>query len=487
MIKSHQRKIAITGAVVIASFCALLAYSLRDYRLKYHGRPVISWVRAYTRSTDGAMSKELSQMGSLAYPYLKRELSMEESAISKLYEKFYNKAPAFLFRHLPQPIDPDRVRQNAMWGIITIGGQGMDIVPDLLACLNDPSENIRLLALNALAKRPESVMEAIPLLKQSITNVSSNYKIEYLAYWEKRTQSNEVEKVSRPGGAYPVESCRLLWKLSPDDKDFILPVLLKQFHNLQSSARVEAAELLFEIAPSLLTAYVPELIALCRSEGNATTFRFLGALGPVAREGASILVQGLKYPDSGTRMSAAGALGQIDAPSALVVPALIAALADENDAVRGNACISLGSFGLAAVNATPKLLSLMSEQRYYSRVYAAGALWRIDPAQRPQCIPVFEQALSSTNRFLKSWALGELWRIGPTADLFVPQITELIGDSDLSVQIGACKAVLAIDSGSLSTIVPILEKLKHSTNEYVVREASRLLQLQFGSSRTSIP
>ena len=89
-------------------------------------------------------------------------------------------------------------------------------------------------------------------------------------------------------------------------------------------------------------------------------------------------MKALKSPYQGVRFSSSDALGKIGGPDVLaVLPALIAALDDEDRWVRTHAAQALGPFGSAAKEAVPKIVRLLWEFGPGSEV--ATSLGRIGP------------------------------------------------------------------------------------------------------------
>jgi HEAT repeat protein len=98
------------------------------------------------------------------------------------------------------------------------------------------------------------------------------------------------------------------------------------------------------------------------------------------------LLNALRDPDSGLRMTAASALQFWNKRLDLVVPALTRALSDPDPSVRGNAATSLGNFGRAAIPAVPELLKLLQDTNDYPRRRAMEMLLKIDPEAAAKAI-----------------------------------------------------------------------------------------------------
>ncbi len=133
----------------------------------------------------------------------------------------------------------------------------------------------------------------------------------------------------------------------------------------------------------------PVLTNLLSSTNPTTRYRAADALAtalshPSAEVMArTALLSALGDPDDGLRGSAAYALGMSVGISRAhrdkVIPALTEALSDPHPTVRGNAAASLGNHGTNARPAVPRLLHLLQDTNAYPRQHSAQALPKIDP------------------------------------------------------------------------------------------------------------
>src|SRR5690606_25019878 len=96
------------------------------------------------------------------------------------------------------------------------------------------------------------------------------------------------------------------------------------------------------------------------------------ALGPAAKDAVPDLLHVLRNDDIGLlEVTVAVALGKIGTRA---VPALRAALADDNGRVRRGAAYALGLIGPNAYKAVPDLTKALQDREALVRVYAARAL-----------------------------------------------------------------------------------------------------------------
>jgi hypothetical protein len=130
--------------------------------------------------------------------------------------------------------------------------------------------------------------------------------------------------------------------------------------------------------------------------------RILDVIKPIPLE-IQEFIQTLRSVHPGFRKAAAEALGKIGDPVA--VPALIAALGDEDFFVSLFAGVALAEIGPAAV---PALLAALNDQRREVRIRAVDALWRIDD---PVTAPALIEALSDEDSEVRSRAADALEEI----------------------------------------------------------------------------
>jgi len=210
----------------------------------------------------------------------------------------------------------------------------------------------------------------------------------------------------------------------------------------------------------------------------------LGNLGPAAKGAVEALLPMLEDPDAVTRVRAAVALwqiehhaaaipalirisqqpgrgayqaavslGQIDAPAAAVVPALVAALRHAQSDVRRAAARSLGRLarneaGSPQRTVLPALTQALDAPDQRLRHGAAEALGWIGPPAVPELI----RALSNDSPAVRRSAARSLGRLGPAAQTAETALTNAVNDPDDSVGQTAYRALLQIRSSLSRTL-----------------------------------
>ena len=126
------------------------------------------------------------------------------------------------------------------------------------------------------------------------------------------------------------------------------------------------------------------------------------------------------------------------------IPALVAALKDEDRETRRNAIKTLGKMGTLAADAVPGLIDVMEEDDLGTRTCVVSALLDIGP----RAVPHLVRALSSRDASRRIHAaealdkMGGFHEIGSHAALAITTLTAVaVGDSDKDVRLAAIIAI----------------------------------------------
>ena len=164
-----------------------------------------------------------------------------------------------------------------------------------------------------------------------------------------------------------------------------------------------------------------------------------------------------------TRSRAADALGEKGPAAAKAVPALTAALEDEQQDVRSTAAWALGEIGSAAVSAKPALIRSLAKYDKYEFPNVGEALIKIGltGSETDTVVSILREALVQARRFYKkAYAAKLLGDIGPAASDAVPDLVRALhmtGDTDRDVCESAIDALGNI--GQKSTVPQIAKFL----------------------------
>lgn len=318
-----------------------------------------------------------------------------------------------------------------------------------------------------------------------------------------------------------------------------VPHLIEALHDEEVQVRKGAVMLLRRFGPLAKDA-LPGLIDATRDTNHwmrIYAIQALGSIGPSAEAAKPVLVQFLKDPHNEVRLEAACALAKIepggeDAIAGLfqvfrksngsnravrafaemdpvVIPYLVAALKDENPAVRGCASSTLSRIGEPAVPVLQKALSdpdgevrrlaasalgemrrsvnlptdaiysligLLEDKSPYVRrsaTRALGNIWAHTEAGEAgkTAISILVELLADGNAEVRRNAAYALWRIGPAAKVAIPALKNTQNDPDEEVREEVTDALYRLGGPEAAATVP---KLIEVLTRKPVRDGSEI-------------
>ncbi len=192
----------------------------------------------------------------------------------------------------------------------------------------------------------------------------------------------------------------------------------------------------------------PLVMALLKdpnSEVRASCGLAIRSYGAAAREAIPSLILALQDPSSYIRLNAAESLGKIASQipeDRLTVPALIDAMQDKDEQVRGSVLRGLETVGERAAPAIPVLLKTLRDH--------------------------------STKENLRDWILSILGRLAAKSDEIVPLLIQFLRDPDLRLRVTAIRA-LGNACPLARPAIPDLVQMSQDQDEHVRREASEAI------------
>lgn len=230
---------------------------------------------------------------------------------------------------------------------------------------------------------------------------------------------------------------------TPDPRArIVVPELIRILQNENEERPVRSLALLAleGMGPAAADA-VPVLIELL-PKNTPAVMKTLGGIGPAAQAAVPVLIKIFEGNDS-LVVDAAEALWRINKyPQA--IPAIYAALQDENVALRRTAAIALERLGTDAKAAAPALVSALRDKEPMVRVFAANALRQT--SRDPRAITAMAELLQVKEGMWSSQAAIFLERIGPDAKAAVPALVESLQLKGVAnMPSSAARALKAID------------------------------------------
>jgi outer membrane protein assembly factor BamB/HEAT repeat protein len=179
---------------------------------------------------------------------------------------------------------------------------------------------------------------------------------------------------------------------------------------------------------------------------HGVTFEILQRIGPPA---IPLLVDLLRHEWDSIRQSAVSELVDLAPHTERIQPALRQALGDGDSTVAGDAARALGALGKMASPSVGALVTTLSHQNPYVRIYAAEALASIGP-NAASATSALAETLGDPVPGVRWAACEALAGIGPAAQSAVPQLIDALEDEFLYVRIFAAGALGSIGPKALA-------------------------------------
>ena len=280
----------------------------------FKGKPVTFWVRSLG---DGSMDtfdaqRSWASFGPDAVPYLAKALVLRNSPADKVYIVLWPHLPAIVRKRLRRPVVALSVRQNAA-SVLSFWSEGRRLaVPALVSALKDEDWTVRQNVAGALYSVGKEHPEVVPALMSML--------------------HDEHAEVRR-------NAASSLGCFGPSANGAI-PALLRALQDPDALVRVASAHALILIEPAT-AAKAGVLPLLLNSLTNTNRYVRANAaltLSDTRNESGTVvlaLAESLEHDaDPFIRHTAAEALYRVGTPAQAAVPALLAALSDENADVR---------------------------------------------------------------------------------------------------------------------------------------------------------
>ena len=303
--------------------------------------------------------------------------------------------------------DDKKVRLETAKALSGIGPAAESAVPALVAALREDDEWMRQAAVIALTKIGPA---AVPALATTLRDDA----------WVRRLALVALNGIGRAAEA-------------------AVPALVAALEDDDKWVRQGAAAALEKIGPAAESA-VPALIAALKDDDEGvlgSAVLALGKIGPAAKSAVPALIAALKL---GEQLSICLALTKIGSAA---VPALLAALSDDDEEARKWVVLTLGEIGPAAEPAIPALVAELKDEDEEVRRSAILALGRIGPAAEP-AIPALVAALKDEDEEVRRSVVLALGRIGSVAESVVSALIAALKDDDGEVREMAASALARI-------------------------------------------
>ncbi len=239
------------------------------------------------------------------------------------------------------------------------------------------------------------------------------------------------------------------------------PALVAALKDEEPKVAILACLALAQLGDSGVTRPLFEVFQSGRSRVADAAGRALWQMGANAKDVVPALIPLLKGPENESGRVRALLLWF----GPLAVPALIAALKDDEPAIRQAAAETLGQLGPVAREAAPALAGTLQDKTPVVALAAAVALTRIDPTRARDAVTLLSDALDHVA------AVEALANIGPDARAAVPPLVAALKHRDTAVNAAAGHALACIGPAAVPAL---LDALKDEDKGVAVRAAEAL-------------
>jgi uncharacterized protein (TIGR02996 family) len=306
------------------------------------------------------------------------------------------------------------------------------VVAGLIAAVDDPAEEVRVQAVEALHRWEELPPEALePLLRFVEAGHRDDHRVKAL-------------QAMRSAETFP---------------ETIVPRLIALFSHQNDGWGQDVAGTAADLLTKVGATAVPALIAALTHTSDRVVglaIRALDDMGPPAAAAVPHLMPFANDPDPARRAFVIEILGQMQTLDQ-TLPVLRAALDDPHADARRLATYALARIGEGARLAIPDLLRHTDDPDDSVRhavVYALGQL-EADPADR---LPVYRAALKDSYESNRSQALEGLAEMGPVPPALFAEVATLCQDGNEWVRRSAIRAVCHL-APSASEAVPFVRAM----------------------------
>lgn len=341
-----------------------------------------------------------------------------------------------------------------------------EALPALIAALDDSSRNVQALAARTLATLGPAASGAVPVLLQMMKDREAprGDALGALTAIDSTALSrldNLPELMREPSGV-GVAAAATFWKVTAQAEP-VLSILIGALEDDDWNARRLAVQTLADMGPAASKA-VPALVDRLRDKrdvlGMHEVTAALAQMGSAAVSAVPALLEMIRTSPRERGALSAAVVAIAERASSEVLPLFQDALRDPVGEVRRCAIVALGAMGPAeAAAAAPALHSLLDDSDRHTRVFAAGALWKLEKCAG--VIPLLIASLEHSGEHVAEAATNYLGEIGPEARAAIPHLETTVKNGTSERRIGAARALWKITRES-DPLVPIfIEALSH--------------------------
>jgi len=166
-----------------------------------------------------------------------------------------------------------------------------------------------------------------------------------------------------------------------------------------------------------------------------------------------VLIDALDDPDEAHRHLVLEIFGELGNKAESALPVMINSLEDDNRVNRLSAAGVVARFGKKAKAANPILESWIGSEDRFSHLRALGSILKIDPTRAVELLPVLIDALENEDGLIKFESIGMLGSLGELAEDAIPAL-KLLLNCDSTLSMAASDAIYKI-TGDPSDVITV--------------------------------
>ena len=437
-------------------------------------------------------------------------------------------------------------RRDASYHLLKLGPKAREALPALMKALEDQDKQVWSNCVSAIAAIGPEAREAIPVLIDGLDSrkgrgqrgFDRNQALFRSAYALTRIGSQAIppliQALNGEDSAQRAGAAKALGGMGPAAKEAI-PALVSNLSHSDNDVQRETVDALALIGPETKPLVIQSLAGKEPRERSAAALTLAG-MGRFAEDAAPAMFEQLgKETDSTVRISLLTSLSKVGADPKILVPRLVDALRDSNEAIRHaaingllasrtarkpivesltqllrdqskemsqRAAYVLGRFGVDAASAVPVLLEMVTKQSPPDPVFVDALVQIGEPAVAPlltsaEPVPLdqltadhwmvkclqsmgafaansIRNGLGHKNAAVRLLSVRALGALGPDAGDAATSLLEKLDDPEVHVRAAALGALVAVETPS-KLIIPRIEKSLNDPSPIVRLGAARLV------------
>jgi HEAT repeat protein len=411
--------------------------------------------------------------------------------------------------------DPD-VRCGALDALFRAGPENRErVLPVLTRALADPEPAVRLTAASAIATLPDGPGKGpagavgdvgslvLPVVREALKERNAGVRVQAIRILDQMATrraggTTETQALllgvarDRDAGVRRAALQGLCDRMGPAPGLELLPVFRKALQDREVAVRWQALQGLQRFGSGAREA-VPDLIRLLKGGDASHTYLILNTLAAVGKDdddAVATLVDVFRNGDDpGLRVQASYCLGQLGpVRGRAALPALEAALRDDNPAVREAAVGVLSEVDTANKHLVPAVVDLLGredrEQRGH-RTARQRAIVLVSPIGQPALDTLLE-FLRGKDAGRRAGAALAIGCLEMAAARSAPALKEALQDGQPRVRLYAAEALWRV-TGDATPALPVLCAALKGEDDRLRRAAAELLDELGPAAREAVP